>query len=72
MEAGCPVLVEKPMTLSLKEADEMVNASKENKAKLCVVHNELFLPVVLRAKFMVSEDIIFPVEWGISNKVFNN
>lgn len=58
MEAGCHVLVEKPMTLSLKQADEMVSASKRNQVKLCVVHNELLLPVVLKARSMVSQGVI--------------
>jgi len=58
MGAGCHVLVEKPMTLSLKEADEMVNASKENKVKLCVVHSMLFEPVVMKARTMAREGSI--------------
>ncbi len=55
MEAGCHVLVEKPMTLSLNEADEMVAASKANRVKLCVVHSMLFEPVVTKARTMVRE-----------------
>lgn len=58
MGAGCHVLVEKPMALSLKEADDMVRASKGNKGKLCVVHNMLFEPVVMKARGMVSEGSI--------------
>jgi len=58
MEAGCHVLVEKPMALSLKEADEMAEAAKVNQVELCVVHSELFLPVVMRARSMVGEKVI--------------
>lgn len=58
MEAGCHILVEKPMALSIEETDEMVSASKENQVKLCVVHNELFSPVTMKAKSMVSEGSI--------------
>jgi len=55
MEAGCHVLVEKPMALSLKEADAMAEAAKANQVELCVVHNELFEPVMMRARSMVSK-----------------
>lgn len=55
MKAGCHVLVEKPMALNTKEADEMVQASKEGKVELCVVHNKLFEPVMMKAKAMVNE-----------------
>jgi len=68
MDAGCHVLVEKPMALSLREADEMVAASKENGVKLCVVHNQLFDPVVLKAKSMVAEGSIGDLT-GIDSKI---
>ena len=58
MEAGCHVLMEKPMALSLKEADMMAEAAKANQVELCVVHNELFEEVVMRARSMVSEGAI--------------
>jgi predicted dehydrogenase len=58
MEAGLHVLVEKPMAINLSEADEMLAASKENKVKLCVVHNFLFLPVVQKAKSLVDAGAI--------------
>ena len=65
MKAGCHVLTEKPMALSLKEADEMIGAAKANQVRLCVVHNELFLPVVMKARSMVGERVIGDVV-GIS------
>jgi len=55
IERGCHVLVEKPMTLSLKEADEMVAASKANGVKLCVAHSMLFYSPVMKAESMVRE-----------------
>jgi len=58
IEAGCHVLVEKPMALSLREADSMVEAAQRNGVRLCVVHNKLFQPVVMRAKSMVEKGII--------------
>lgn len=58
MQAGCHVLTEKPMALSLEEADKMIAAARANQVQLCVVHNELFLPVVMKARSMVDEGVI--------------
>ncbi len=54
MQAGCHVLVEKPMALNLREADEMASAAKQHNVKLCQVHNKLFEPVMMKARAMVS------------------
>jgi len=58
MEAGLHVLVEKPMATGLREADEMVSASRQHGVKLCVVHNSLFTPVVQAAKSLVANGAI--------------
>jgi len=58
MEAGCHVLVEKPMAMSCEEADKMIRASEKNRVKLCVVHNQLFQPAMMKAISMVSEGFI--------------
>ena len=55
MEAGCHVLVEKPMALSLSEVDEMASVAKQNNMKLCQVHNKLFEPVMMKAHAIVNE-----------------
>lgn len=36
------VIVEKPMALSIKDADEMIKTAKKNKVKLCVSHQNRF------------------------------
>jgi predicted dehydrogenase len=48
------VLVEKPMALNVKEANDMILASKKHKVGLCVDHNILFESVVLKAKEIVN------------------
>ncbi|MBA7572778.1 MAG: hypothetical protein GH159_01695 [Dehalococcoidia bacterium] len=58
MEAGCHVLTEKPMALTTQEADEMIKAARANQVQLCVVHNELFMPVVMKARAMVDEGVV--------------
>jgi predicted dehydrogenase len=54
MEAGLHVLVEKPMATSVQQADEMINASKKNAVKLCVVHQNLCNSAVMEAKRLVQ------------------
>ena len=55
MDKGCHVLVEKPITLSLKEFDELKNVAKSHNVKLCQVHNKLFEPIMIKALSMVSQ-----------------
>ena len=58
MEAGCHVLTEKPMALTLEEADEMIKVARANQVQLGVVHNELFMPVVMKARSMVKSGVL--------------
>jgi len=58
MEAGCHVLVEKPMAVSLPQADSMIAAARENQVKLCTNHNYLFKPSIMRARQLVDSGTI--------------
>jgi len=55
MEAGCHVLVAKPMAIGTKEADKMIETARNCGVNLGVVHNMLFVPVGVKARNMVSE-----------------
>jgi predicted dehydrogenase len=46
LEAKLHVLLEKPMALNCADADRMIFLARENKVKLCVMHNNLFDPLV--------------------------
>lgn len=54
LNAHCHVLVEKPLALSINEANAVIEACERNKVKLCVAHNSLFNPVVVRARSLVE------------------
>jgi predicted dehydrogenase len=54
LEAGSHVLVEKPMCLSVSEADDMIAAAERSGAKLCIDHNYLFRPSVQKARSLVA------------------
>jgi len=58
MEAGCHVLLEKPMASSLADCDKMIEAAKKNNVKLSVVHNQRFYPPFLKAEELVKNGAI--------------
>jgi len=58
IEHGCHVLMEKPMALKTSDCDEMISVSQKHKVKLCVIHNQLFYPLVIEAKKLVAEGAI--------------
>jgi predicted dehydrogenase len=71
MEAGCHVLVEKPMAANLEEAEAMEAVARRRGVKLCVDHNHLFDPVVVRARALVEQGVIGQVVWVESFEGFD-
>ena len=55
LKQGCHVLIEKPMALHTLECDKMLETAHKQNVKLCVVHNNLFVPPVLKAKKLVEQ-----------------
>src|SRR3954447_8571516 len=53
-QAGAHVLVEKPVALSVKEADAMIDAARANGVRVMANHNWLFKPSVQRARELVE------------------
>jgi 2-alkyl-3-oxoalkanoate reductase len=53
-ESGCNVLLEKPMALNTAEAEKIAKAAKENKIKMCMVHNHLFDKVMIEAREILN------------------
>jgi predicted dehydrogenase len=54
LSAGIPVLVEKPMALSLDEADAMMAAARQAGVVLAVGHTERFNPAVATARPLLT------------------
>ena len=48
MNAGCHVLVEKPMAISVEEGEMMVEAAMKNSVQLSICHMYLFDPIIQR------------------------
>src|SRR5436309_44852 len=55
---GCHVLIEKPMAMTVSECDEIVNAAREHRVKVCVAHSDLFYHPFMKARQLVSEGAI--------------
>jgi predicted dehydrogenase len=51
---GHNIFLEKPMARSSKECDQIIREISKNKVKLCVCHNQLFLPTVSQAKKIID------------------
>ncbi|MEM2971692.1 MAG: Gfo/Idh/MocA family oxidoreductase [Candidatus Bathyarchaeia archaeon] len=51
---GHNIFLEKPMARSSKECDQIICEINKNKVKLCICHNQLFLPPVMQAKALVD------------------
>jgi predicted dehydrogenase len=54
MEAGSHVLMEKPFSMNVTEAQQMIDVAHRTNVKLCVVHQNLYNPAVLRAAHLVK------------------
>jgi len=52
---GKHVLIEKPMALSLEDADKIIDAGKLNNKKVCVSHQNRFIPAVQKLKRAINE-----------------
>jgi len=58
LESGKHVVVEKPMALSLRDADSMIAAAKRSGKKLMVAHVLRFFPEYMKAKEVVDSGAV--------------
>ena len=61
LEKGTHVLVEKPMSLSVAEADQMIAAAERSGAKLMVGHLERFNPAMVALRPHVNHPLYFEI-----------
>ncbi len=61
LERGVHVLVEKPMALSIEEADAMIAAAESSGAKLMVGHLERFNPAMVALRPHVNHPLYFEI-----------
>jgi predicted dehydrogenase len=68
--AGKDILCEKPMCMSLEEADRIADAVKKAGVTYMSAHNQLFMPVVQEAKKLIESGAIGRVMWLRSQDCF--
>lgn len=68
--AGKHILCEKPMCRTLAEADRIAKAVAKSGVTYMSAHNQLFMPVVQRARQMIETGAIGPVRWLRSQDCF--
>jgi predicted dehydrogenase len=54
IEAVPAIIVEKPMALNVSECEEIIKKARKHGTKLCIGHNQIFLPTIQRAKSFVD------------------
>ena len=58
---GHNILLEKPMARTTNECDKIIYEVSKRKVKLCVCHNQLFIPHVMHIKKMVDSGEFNPI-----------
>lgn len=59
---GVHVLIEKPISLTLQDADKIIKAAKKHGVRLMIGHVERFNPAILTLKDVIHEDKIIYIE----------
>jgi predicted dehydrogenase len=62
------ILVEKPMALTVAQCDEMIKALQKHGSKLCISHQQIFLPSIEKAKSMIDNGTIKLVSFTTKQK----
>ena len=66
---GRDLLVEKPLTLSIKKSEELVQLAKENNVNLMVGHVLLFHPAIIKIKDMIDSGSLGKLQYIYSNRL---
>lgn len=62
-EHGCHVLVEKPLAMDADEARRMAQVAGEHDVRICVNHNHLYDPVMVRARRLIESGALGDIIW---------
>jgi predicted dehydrogenase len=54
IEAGCNIIIEKPIALSLEDADLIIESAKRNGVKVCACHQNRFNKSILKIREAVE------------------
>ena len=62
-EHGASILVEKPMAMDADEARRMIEIARAHNVTLCVDHNHLYDPVMVKARRIIESGALGDVIW---------
>ena len=69
LENGKHVLLEKPMTSTIKEAEELINLAKQKGLLLMVDHTFLYTGAVMKMKRLINEKTIGEIQYFDSSRI---
>ena len=69
LENGKHVLLEKPMTSTIKEAEELINLAKQKGLLLMVDHTFLYTGAVMKMKQLINEKSIGEIQYFDSSRI---
>ena len=55
IEAGCNVIIEKPIALSIEDADKIIEAGRKNNVKVCACHQNRFNNAIQKIRHAVDQ-----------------
>lgn len=71
LEAGCNVIIEKPIALSLKDADRIINKAKEKGLVVCANHQNRFNKSIQRIRKAIEDGSFGKMMYGTAHIRWN-
>jgi len=71
METGRHIIVEKPISLSLEDADKLIGSCRKNRVKLCVVYQNRFNPQIIKLREAIEQKRFGKLIMGVSTMRWN-
>ena len=69
IERGFPVLIEKPMTLNVADAESLIRIADKNQVNIMVGHVLLFHPAIQKIKELMNTGTIGELQYIYSNRL---
>lgn len=67
LEAGCNLIVEKPIALSLEDADKIIAKAKEKRVKVCACHQNRFNKSIQKIREAIERDRFGKLLYGTAH-----
>lgn len=71
IEAGCNIIIEKPIALSMKDADEIIRKAKEKGVKVCACHQNRFNKSIQKIREAIEKKRFGKLFYGTAHVRWN-